>query len=84
MVEPGAIAIQFPEGTRPASAPTVREAPRDSQTATRWESKGDGTYEIEEAEKETRGTDILLYLKEEEMDDCYQQLKELKLEELLL
>ena len=31
MVEPGAIAIQFPEGTRPASAPTVREAPRESQ-----------------------------------------------------
>jgi len=30
VVEPGAIAIQFPEGTRPASAPTVREAPRES------------------------------------------------------
>jgi molecular chaperone HtpG len=41
----------------------------DSQTATRWESKGDGTYEIEETEKETRGTDILLYLKKEEKDE---------------
>ncbi len=40
MVEPGAIAIQFPEGARPASAQTVREAPRDSQTATRIPAPG--------------------------------------------
>ncbi len=32
MVEPGAIPIQFPEGTRPASAQDVRDAPRDSST----------------------------------------------------
>ncbi|HWR42435.1 molecular chaperone HtpG [Sporomusa sp.] len=31
----------------------------------RWESAGDGTYTIEEAEKETRGTTIILTLKEE-------------------
>ncbi|MBJ6723579.1 molecular chaperone HtpG [Geomesophilobacter sediminis] len=31
----------------------------------RWESAGDGSYTIEECEKETRGTDITLHLKEE-------------------
>jgi len=34
-------------------------------SATRWESVGDGTYTIEECEKETRGTDIVLHLKDE-------------------
>lgn len=32
---------------------------------TKWESSGDGTYTIEEAEKEKRGTTIILTLKEE-------------------
>src|SRR5512133_3542 len=31
----------------------------------RWESTGDGTYTIEEYEKEGRGTEIVLHLKEE-------------------
>ncbi|MDF2570379.1 MAG: htpG [Sporomusa sp.] len=31
----------------------------------RWESAGDGTYSIEEADKETRGTTIILTLKDE-------------------
>ncbi len=43
---------------------TTRKAGTD--TATRWESKGDGSYEIEEVVKEARGTTILLYLKEVE------------------
>jgi molecular chaperone HtpG len=30
----------------------------------KWESRGDGTYEIEEVEKETRGTDVILQLKQ--------------------
>jgi len=33
--------------------------------ATRWESTGDGSYTIEEAEKESRGTSVILTLKEE-------------------
>jgi len=33
--------------------------------ATRWESTGDGSYTIEEAEKESRGTSIILTLKED-------------------
>jgi molecular chaperone HtpG len=31
----------------------------------RWESMGDGSYTIEESEKPTRGTEIVLHLKEE-------------------
>ena len=38
-------------------------------TATRWESTGDGTYTIEEAEKEGRGTSITLHLKPEDKDN---------------
>ncbi len=37
----------------------------DKTAATLWESVGDGSYTIEECSKETRGTDIVLHLKEE-------------------
>lgn len=37
--------------------------------AVKWESSGDGTYTIEEAEKETRGTSILLKLKKQDKDE---------------
>lgn len=37
----------------------------DKSAASLWESTGDGTYTIEGCEKETRGTDITLHLKEE-------------------
>src|SRR6266568_5739793 len=37
----------------------------DKTAACRWESTGDGSYTIEDCEKETRGTDIVLHLKEE-------------------
>ena len=40
----------------------------DQQHATRWESIGDGNYTIEECQKPTRGTDIVLTLKEEFLD----------------
>lgn len=35
---------------------------------TRWESKGDGTYTIEKFDKKNRGTEIVLYLKDEVCD----------------
>src|SRR5262245_26157818 len=38
-------------------------------TATRWESTGDGTYTIEEAERPGRGTTIKLHLKPEDKDN---------------
>ena len=37
-----------------------------SESAVRWQSKGDGSFNIEEAEKEGRGTSILLKLKKVE------------------
>jgi molecular chaperone HtpG len=37
--------------------------------ATRWESTGDGTYTIEDAEKPGRGTTITLHLKPEDRDN---------------
>jgi len=37
--------------------------------ATRWESTGDGTYTVEEAERPGRGTSITLYLKPEDKDN---------------
>lgn len=37
----------------------------DKNSACRWESTGDGSYTIEDCDKETRGTDITLHLKEE-------------------
>ncbi|HBA86435.1 MAG TPA: molecular chaperone HtpG [Geobacter sp.] len=43
---------------------TTRKA-GDKQFGCRWESTGDGSYTIEECEKETRGTEIVLHLKEE-------------------
>ena len=33
-----------------------------------WESKGDGEYLVSNIEKETHGTDIILHLKEDELD----------------
>ena len=38
----------------------------DKANGTRWVSQGDGFYTLEQAEKETRGTDVILHLKEEE------------------
>ena len=43
---------------------TTRRA-GDKNAGCRWESTGDGSYTIEDCAKETRGTDIILHLKEE-------------------
>ncbi|MBW2192337.1 MAG: molecular chaperone HtpG, partial [Deltaproteobacteria bacterium] len=40
-----------------------------SETATQWESFGDGSYTIEEATKNSRGTRIVLQLKKVEKDE---------------
>ncbi len=37
----------------------------EKTAATRWESVGDGSYTIEECSKETRGTDVILHLKDD-------------------
>lgn len=45
---------------------TTRKA--GSTEATRWESAGEGDYTIENVEKSTRGTEIVLHLKEGESE----------------
>ena len=41
---------------------------RAGQGALRWESSGDGYYTLEEAEREKRGSDIILHLNEEHVE----------------
>ncbi|MGN0866716.1 MAG: molecular chaperone HtpG [Oligosphaeraceae bacterium] len=40
----------------------------DKAKGTRWVSQGDGFYTLETVEKESRGTDVVLHLKEEETE----------------
>lgn len=47
----------------------TRAAGTDKNQAVRWESSGDGSYTIEPAEKETRGTTIILHLKKKGEDE---------------
>ncbi len=48
---------------------TVLTRAAGEELATRWESKGDGSYTIEEASKDSRGTTITLKLKEQDEDE---------------
>jgi molecular chaperone HtpG len=43
-----------------------RKAGEKDVVATKWESTGDGSFTIEDAEKKGKGTDVILHLKEEE------------------
>jgi molecular chaperone HtpG len=43
----------------------TRKGGHDKNSGCLWESTGDGSYTIEDCEKESRGTDIILLLKEE-------------------
>lgn len=52
-----------------ADTVTLTTRPASSETATRWQSTGDGTYTIEETSRPTRGTTIVLNLKKRESDD---------------
>jgi len=47
---------------------TTRKAGTPATEAVRWESTGDGDYTIETVEKPSRGTEIVLHLKEGEED----------------
>ncbi len=48
---------------------TVLTRAAGSETGTRWESTGDGSYVIEETDKPTRGTTVTLTLKKREDQD---------------
>lgn len=43
-----------------------RKAGCDASTGVQWESKGDGEYTVDTIKKETRGTEVILFLKPEE------------------
>jgi len=43
-----------------------RKAGEDKSVGVKWESTADGSYTVDAYEKETRGTDIILHLKEDE------------------
>lgn len=43
----------------------TRKGGHDKGSGCRWESTGDGSYTIEECDKEDRGTNVILHLKEE-------------------
>jgi molecular chaperone HtpG len=40
----------------------------DKKTGVKWESSGDGTYTLDQVEKEKRGTDVILHLRDEAKD----------------
>ena len=52
---------------------------KDGATAVRWSCKGDTEFTIEPAEKEERGTDVILHIAE----DCLDYLENHKVESLL-
>jgi molecular chaperone HtpG len=47
---------------------TTRKAGATKSEGVRWESAGEGDYSIESVEKDTRGTEIVLHLKEAETE----------------
>ncbi|MEG3759342.1 molecular chaperone HtpG [Pseudoalteromonas carrageenovora] len=47
---------------------TVRTRKAGETTAYEWESKGEGEYTLQEIEKEGRGTEIILHLRDEEKE----------------
>ncbi|MBO6303907.1 MAG: molecular chaperone HtpG [Selenomonadaceae bacterium] len=61
----GQFGVGFYSAFMAADKVTILTKKAGEDTATRWESTGDGSYTIEDAEKENRGTSITLSLKEE-------------------
>ena len=57
----------------------ITKSYKDGESAVRWISDGNSTYKLSEAEKETRGTKIIMYISEGEEEF----LKEYRVRELL-
>ncbi|PLX66236.1 MAG: molecular chaperone HtpG [Denitrovibrio sp.] len=45
-----------------------RKAGEDKSIGIKWESTADGSFTVEQCDKDTKGTDIILHLKEDEKD----------------
>lgn len=61
----GQFGVGFYAAFMVADKVTILTKKAGEEEATRWESTGDGSYTIEEVQKESRGTSIILNLKEE-------------------
>jgi len=62
----GQFGVGFYSAFMVADKVTLVTRPPDSSVATRWESSGDGSYTIEETQRENRGTSVILHLKDAE------------------
>lgn len=65
----GQFGVGFYSAFMVAKKVTVITRAAGSDKAWKWESEGDGTFTIEEASKDERGTDVILELKETEDGD---------------
>ena len=61
----GQFGVGFYSAFMVAEKVTIVTRRAGEQQATRWESAGDGSYTIEDAEKETRGTTVTIHLAKE-------------------
>jgi molecular chaperone HtpG len=64
----GQFGVGFYSGFIVADKITVISRAAGSDTAAKWVSDGDGEFEIGDAERATRGTDVILHLKESEKE----------------
>ena len=61
----------------------ITKAPNENN-GVKWESQGDGNYTIEYCDKESRGTDITIYLRDNDDDNNYDEyLSQYKIESLI-
>ncbi|MCP4460795.1 MAG: molecular chaperone HtpG, partial [Cytophagales bacterium] len=65
----GQFGIGFYSAFMVADKITLTTRAAGSDKAVKWESTGDGSYTIEEAERGSRGTAILLHLKKQDKDE---------------
>jgi molecular chaperone HtpG len=64
----GQFGVGFYSAFMVADKVTVISRAAGAQQAVKWESDGLGEYTVEPAERESRGTDVILHLKEEETE----------------
>ncbi|WP_144394965.1 molecular chaperone HtpG [Pleionea sediminis] len=64
----GQFGVGFYSGFIVADKMTVISKAAGSDEAWQWQSEGEGEFELAEAERSTRGTDVILHLKEAEKD----------------
>lgn len=65
----GRFGVGFYSAFMVADKVTLLTRPPKTTVGVKWESTGDGTYEIEEVEKKTRGTEVILHLKPIDSDN---------------